>query len=137
MLLRELASFSGTYVAVRPTSATLALLSTWAAANGVTLDPGLHTTVLYSRNPVNVEPNTDEYQAQPLGFEVFGDKVVMKLVCPALSRRHEQLMNAGGTHDFESYTPHISITGDCDYSKWSPITFGLLLGGEYSEPLSQ
>lgn len=134
MLLKELSS-SGTYVAVRPTSATLALLAGWATANNVTLDPELHATLLYSRKSIKVQPNSDEYQARVIRFNVFGDKVVVELHCPALAHRHQELLNAGGTHDFSTYDPHISLTDKCSYSAWKPIDFGLLLGGEYSEEL--
>ena len=136
MKLHELKSVGGTYVAVVPTAATQALLQAWAAENSVTLDDELHTTVLYSRVPLAVQPCTDEFQAKFTGFKTLGDKIVALLDCQALIARHEQFIAQGGTHDFKSYIPHISLfDANLGHESLAPIGFGMILGMEYSEPL--
>lgn len=108
MLLREIIA-TGTYAAVVPTESTLALLRAWADSNCIELDSDLHVTTLYSRKIVNVVPCPDEFVAAGVGFDKFGDSLVLKLSCPALVARHEQLIGQGGTHDYESFAPHLTI----------------------------
>jgi hypothetical protein len=127
-------SMVGTYVAVVPTSATYAMFARWAEENRIELDDELHVTLLYSRVPIKVYPCTDEYQATFDTLAEQGGKLVAKLNCNALVHRHEQLMNAGGTHDYPSFMLHMTIC-DAGVKHPAPITFGLKFYGEYSEPL--
>lgn len=139
MLLRELKTTgpTGTYVAVLPTESTLALLQAWAAENKFELADDLHVTVLYSRTVMNVVPCQDEFVATGVNLEVLGGCLVLKLECPALMKRHEQLIAQGGTHDFPSYIPHMTLQKETSVNpKDVPMPmFGLILGHEYSEPL--
>lgn len=138
MKLQELKPF-GVYVAVKPTVATAQLLNAWAVEAGIQLDEDLHVTLLYSRKMIQVFPNVDEYQATPVSLMSLGDAaVVLKLESTSLVRRHNQLVQQGGTHDFPDYTPHITLKAkDCSLEGLPPISFGLLFCDEYSEPLSE
>lgn len=141
MLLSELkvaAQVSkGTYVAALPSESTKALLRAWADENRFELANDLHVTILYSRTPINVVPHTEEFVATGDRLEVLGGCLVLKLNCPGLLNRHEALISQGGTHDFDSYIPHITLQKD---TKLKPEDvpmpmFGLIFGNEYSEEL--
>ena len=141
MLLKEIMA-TGTYVAVLPTDSTLALLRAWADEQRIELDDHLHVTLLYSRKPVHVVPCTDEFVATGVSFDMFGDALVLKLNCPALDARHQELMDQGGTHDFPTFNPHITIQAKSKEHLRSdrkikdiPLPPGLILNREYSEPL--
>jgi hypothetical protein len=138
MLLREIIA-TGTYAAVIPTESTLALLRAWADSNCIELDSDLHVTTLYSRKIVNVVPCPDEFVASGVGFDKFGDSLVLKLSCPALVARHEQLIGQGGTHDYESFAPHLTIQAKSALNPDGvpPIEFGLIFHREYTEPLDE
>ena len=137
MLLKEIVG-TGTYVAVLPTDSTFALLRAWADEHSVELDDDLHVTLLYSRKPVHVVPCLDEFVATGDCFDIFGDALVLKLNCPTLKARHEQLIAQGGTHDYPMYNPHLTIQAKfCSGQKIEdlPLPPGLIFGREYSEPL--
>lgn len=138
MLLREIKA-TGTYAAVIPTESTLALLRAWADSNCIELDPNLHVTTLYSRKIVNVVPCEDEFVATGVGFDKFGDSLVLKLSCPALIARHEQLIGQGGTHDYESFVPHLTLQAKSSLKPEDvpAIDFGLIFHREYTEPLDE
>lgn len=140
MKLQELYQ-TGTYVAVRPTSSTLKLLQDWADQNLLQLDPDLHVTVLYSRKIISVYLSPDEFFGAPLSLSALGDcDIVLKLESKSLSKRHDELIAQGGTHDYPTYTPHITLKAKAEGSSMkdlSPIQFGLMFSNEYSEPLTE
>jgi len=146
MKLYELKEIRGTYVALRPTPATLALVLAWARENNVSLVSDPHVTVLYSRAPLQVSANPAEHLTTTLRFEAFNPSagnqetaIVVELVAPTISARHDALIRAGGTHDFPEYRPHMTLFyGDApDLSQLSPMNFGLTFAFEYSEALSE
>ena len=136
MLLRELKS-TGTYVAVLPTESTLALLQAWAQEHRFELADDLHVTLLYSRKVVNVVPCPDEFVATGTHLEVLGGDLVLVLDSPALIARHELFMAQGGTHDWPTYTCHMTLQKKTELKPEDVTmpTFGLIFGREYSEPL--
>ncbi len=137
MRLNEIVKGSGTYVAAIPTPGTLALLEEWSREHGIPLDPDLHVTLLYTRRIVNVVPSTSEFVATGIGFDLFGDALVLKLESQQLSARHDQFMAMGGTHDYERYNPHLTLQAKTKMrvTDVPPINFGLIFHQEYSEPL--
>lgn len=140
MLLHELKTpqVQGTYVAVRPTDSTLALIRAWADQHRIVLDDDLHVTVLYSRKPVNVAPCSDEFVATGIGFDTFGDALVLKLNSDALHARHAQFIAQGGTHDYPSYSPHMTLQAKSNLkpADMPEVPFGFIFGNEYTEPLN-
>lgn len=145
MLLEDLMS-QGTYVAVLPVLSTRALLDEWIddmlIPNRVP-PQDLHVTLLYSRQPVRITPTTNEFHADPVGFDIFqmdGKKVlVLLLESPGMSRRHQQFMALGATHDYSDYTPHVTLSYDIgenfDMSALELPHFHMIFGDEYSEEL--
>lgn len=137
MLLKELRGGNGTYVAVLPNLATRMLLQEWALGQGLPIVNDLHVTVLYSRNPIIVTPRVFDYQAIATGFEIFDDGcLVLKLQSEALTNRHNDLIRAGGTHDYPRFNPHVTLVkGKCEISDLKLPNFALTFGDEYTEEL--
>lgn len=137
MQLHELKA-TGTYVCVAPTDATLALLQEWALKNKISLDNDLHVTLLYSRKIVNPVRSIAQYLAEPAGIVKLGEAIVVKLKCPSLVARHEELIAVGGTHDFPSFIPHMTLIAKPEgivVSDVPEINFGLVFMNERIEPL--
>ena len=79
----------------------------------------MHITVVYSREPVAWEkaweaPEGYTIKSGKRSIEVFGGEnsptVVMKMEDKYLSDRHNRLRDAGCSHDWPEYHPHVSIT---------------------------
>ena len=116
------------------------------------IDPNkLHMTVMYDKsNPeTEYEPSTNTYSASIKSIGRLGDgdyaAIVMHMECPEIVKRHEELKNAGFTHSFPDFTPHISLKygfTDSDYNIISKSIEDLKsignirLGEEYSELIS-
>jgi hypothetical protein len=140
MLLHELAQSDGTYVAVTLIGASNTLLQEWAVENGLAPDDEYHTTILYSRKFVPVQPEVDKLHfARPVGFEIFdGGCLVLKLECQTLVDRNEKLMSMGGTSDYDEYKPHITIAKNVSSMQNLPLpNFSIVLGHEYTEPIDE
>tara|TARA_R110000868_G_scaffold97805_2_gene269065 strand:- start:341 stop:814 length:474 start_codon:yes stop_codon:yes gene_type:complete len=111
----------GVYVSADFDAGTKRSLYAWAKLNAipsVIASDKFHCTVLYSRKDV---PNVTEIvqhvapatiKIKPLNFNKFDeDKVlVLELESSALSSLHKSLIANGGTHDYESYTPHVTLS---------------------------
>ena len=136
MLLSELMA-TGTYVAVVPTPATLALLQAWADAQHIELDRDLHVTLLCSRAVVNVVPKPHEFVATGISLDRFGDALVLKLKSDAIETRHGELIAMGGTHDYPDFIPHLTLQCQSNLSRSDVEVpdFGMVFGSEYVEPL--
>lgn len=129
---------AGTYVAVVPTPATLDLLRSWADQARVTLDEGLHVTLLYSHVAVRATPDPREHQVTTLGLAMLGEHLVLDLESASLSARHQHLLDLGGVHGHPTYRPHLTlVTGPPAglIERLQPPPFRLGLWGEYIEPL--
>ena len=139
---------SGTYSAVRPDQQSLKHLKEWMDAVGIP-NPvalhALHATTLYSQKPVITEAQKDRtFYAQPDGFRIMRhrndqtDALALVLDSPALQARHQEFINAGGVHDYDSFIPHVSLTydiGDFDWRSLELPKFGLIFANEYVRPL--
>jgi phage-related protein (TIGR01555 family) len=125
----------------------------WAKAQGfkTTLDASdMHVTVLYSRTPVdpikmgNTWSGNDKGEITvtpggPRAVEKLGDSaVVLLFACDDLSWRHRSMVEAGASHDYDEYQPHVTLTydaGDVDLEAIKPFTGALRFGPELFEPL--
>lgn len=127
----------GTYVAVRITEDSLLKLQTWASLNGIELDPDIHITVLYSRTEVLPDEQSEPVIVHPIELTKFGDYLVLLVSADELYWRHKALIAKGGTHDFEDYTPHITIQANSNLNPedLSPIGFSMEFDNEYFEDL--
>jgi len=118
-------------------------LLSWAEDQGFgeTLDADdLHVTQLYSQSPVEwgtFDPQTDELvirggerEVHPLGDE---GAIVLRFNAGPLQKRHKEFLEGGGSHGYDSYKPHVTITyepGDLDISQVEPYTGDLVFGPE-------
>lgn len=129
-------------------------LVAWAKAQGfeTTLpESDMHVTVLYSRAPVDPmkmgEPIFTEADGGltiraggPRALEKFGaGAVVLQFASWALQSRHDDMVRAGGSHDYDEYLPHVTITyrapDGLDLTKVKPFAGELRFGPELFEPL--
>lgn len=106
----------------------------------------MHVTIAYSRTPLDwsrVEPiwNWDwtEELVVPEGgmrlMELFGKTdpkrfLVLQFSNAQLSWRHQDVLNAGGSWDFPSYEPHVSVTTDVAQSWGEPVGYEGRVGWE-------
>jgi hypothetical protein len=114
----------GTYVEARYTAITRALLSQYSHEQGIPLpieSEQLHTTILYSRAPLpNIHGIIEEnpgWKLTPKEFRIFEANIepgegalVLLLEAPKLIEMHANLRAAGGTHDYDDYVPHVTLT---------------------------
>jgi phage-related protein (TIGR01555 family) len=130
-------------------------LIAWAKANGFesTLPADdMHVTVLYSRQPVDPmkmgrdwrEDEKGQITVRPGGprsIERLGENaVVLRFACPDLDWRHRDMIEAGGSHDYDEYQPHVtlsySVPADVDVEAIQPFQGALVFGPELFEPLN-
>lgn len=125
----------------------------WAKAQGFksTLEASdMHVTVLYSRTPVdpikmgttwagNEKGEITITPGGPRAIEKLGDTaVVLLFASDDLSWRNRSMVEAGASHDFAEYQPHVTLTyeaGDVDLDAIKPFTGALRFGPELFEPL--
>lgn len=97
----------------------------WAKDNGFasTLPAAdMHVTILYSRTPVDpmkmgrswAEDEKGHITVRPGGpraIERLGENaIVLRFVDPNLEYRHREMVEAGGSHDWPEYQPHVTIS---------------------------
>lgn len=123
-----------------------AQLREWAKAQGfpTMLDQqDFHVTVCFSRAKLDwstIPPDVPEVIA--IGgerkIEKFGKAVVLTFESVELQERHEAFMEAGASHAFDEYRPHVTITyagEDFDISGIEPYDEELVFGLEEFAPV--
>jgi len=129
-------------------------LIAWAKSQGFTSTlpaDDMHVTVLYSRAPVDPmkmgrdwnEDEKGQIAVRPGGprtLEKFdGGAVVFRFAAPSLEWRHREMVEAGGSHDFPDYAPHVTLTYDApeavDVAALKPFNGKLVFGPEIFEAL--
>lgn len=129
-------------------------LIAWAKAQGFksTLLAGdMHVTVLYSRQAVDPMKLGESWSGDekgnltikpggPRAVEKLGDSAAVLLFASSdLSWRHQSMVEAGGSHDFDEYQPHVTISYEIpegiDLDAIKPFTGELRFGPEMFEPL--
>lgn len=120
----------------------------WYRDQGCTLmvaPEDMHVTVLYSKKPVDwdtmgdssdrLSVNGDARSVGPLGDE---GAVVMHIESDALSARHDELVSKGGSHDYDSYNPHITLSYKGEgYETANPFPGRIVLGPEKFEEIEK
>jgi phage-related protein (TIGR01555 family) len=126
----------------------------WAKAQGfettVSADE-MHVTVLYSRQPVDPMKLGETWSSEkdggmivkaggPRAVERLGeDAVVLLFASSDLVWRHRSMVEAGASHDFPEYQPHVTISfsvpDDFDLDAVKAYTGELRFGPELFEPL--
>jgi 2'-5' RNA ligase len=109
---------SGTYASMQPNQSSRKKLHDWLEKQEV---PNLvapeeyHVTIAYSRKPVpqiaKIEPNLP-IKVKPIGWEVFGDLLVLKVSDKDLSKIFDKTREMGATFDYPEFIPHISVAKD-------------------------
>lgn len=129
-------------------------LIAWAKENGFasTLEASdLHVTVLYSRAAVDPmkmgrdwrEDEKGQLIVRPGGprvIERLGENaVVLRFASPDLEWRHRDMVEAGGSHDYPEYAPHVTISyavpDGVDLDALKPFNGELRFGPEIFEAL--
>lgn len=129
-------------------------LIAWAKSQGLeTTLPAdeMHVTVLYSRQPVDPMKMGEGWSGDekgririkpggPRAVERLGpDAVVLLFASWDIESRHRSMIEAGGSHDFESYQPHVtlsySVPEDLDLDAIKPFAGELVFGPEEFSPL--
>ncbi|MDF0543345.1 DUF1073 domain-containing protein [Sphingobium sp. H39-3-25] len=102
-------------------------LIAWAKGNGFTSTlpaSDMHVTVLYSKTAVDPmkmgrdwrENDRGEITVRPGGprvIERLGENaVVLRFASPDLEYRHNDMVEAGGSHDWPEYAPHVTLSYD-------------------------
>jgi uncharacterized protein len=126
----------------------------WAKSQGfeTTVPAGqMHVTVCYSRTPVDWmamgqawgEDQDGKLRVAPGGarmLDVYGNlkqAIVLLFNSSDLCWRHEQIEQAGASHDYDNYQPHVTITYDAptgfDLAAVEPYRGELIFGPEIFE----
>lgn len=115
---------TGVYVSAIFTPETVHNLTQWSVDNLIEkpLDPSkYHSTILYSRKTVPsaqdiVNSMSTEFEFSASNFSLFDGStpelkcLVVELNAPELKQLHQKLKDAGGTHDFPEYNPHVTLS---------------------------
>ena len=121
----------------------------WKAGFKSCLEPqSLHVTVCFSRAPVDwgqLKPSHLTYQVEGGVRKVkeLGTAIVMTFESPFLKARHAEMKSGGASFDFDSYTPHLTITYNKEgldllkLSEIEPYRRVLGFGEEVFEPIDE
>lgn len=122
--LFESSNITGTYSALLLSEDSREALYSFCAKLGISnLVPAedYHCTLIYSRNPCHEVVNEDfnlPCGGIPIGYKILGVEkkvLVIELMCPNAANLHEKFVSEyGATHDYETYIPHITISGEYD-----------------------
>ncbi|AIT81607.1 hypothetical protein JI59_18480 [Novosphingobium pentaromativorans US6-1] len=129
-------------------------LIAWAKANGfksTLAADDMHVTVLFSRTPVDPMKMGDSWTGDdegririkpggPRAIERLGESAVVLLFSSwEIESRHRSMVEAGGSHDFDTYQPHITLSyevpAEFDLEAVKPFSGALEFGPEIFEPL--
>lgn len=143
----------GTYVCGIIADHTAANLDAWCIKHSIPSPvTDFHTSVLFSRRAINVksilaELSPSEIDLKIVGFDIFQSRddvggenaLVLVIDAPQLTELHEKFIAAGGTHDFDDFTPHISLSysipADFDVHKLTVPDFEVKIKHFRVEPL--
>lgn len=127
-------------------------LQKWATAQGLgELQPDLHVTIAYSRRPLDwMKVESEDWNQEKDGtiaippggvriVEPLGNRTAVLLFTSSrLTWRHQQILHAGASWDFDDYQPHISLTGErVDLSQVEPYRGIIRLGAERFEEVDE
>lgn len=122
----------------------------WAKAQGfehALPKDELHVTLAFSKTPFDtskLQPQKNVIEVPPddadRSVEALGDKgaVALRFQHPHLEQRHQEIRNAGASHDFPTYKPHMTVTwnsGNLDPKTVTPYTGAIHLGPEVFAPI--
>ena len=115
---------------------------------GVYKPESLHSTIIYSKTPIDWMKFGEPWDAQieiqeggPRLHEMFGDMndvLVLAFASREMEWRNRRARDLGAQFDFDEYQPHISISieaGDVDLKTLKPWTGKIVLGPEIYEEI--
>lgn len=123
----------GSYASCDYDLETIDHLVEWCLQNGIpspVKPSSFHTTLLYSRTIVQPQDIVDleialdvahalrhPIEMKACGFRLFDSmngpdrrSLVIELDAPQLVDIHNQLIKSGGTHDYDDYVPHVTVS---------------------------
>lgn len=125
----------------------------WAKRQGFTSTLAaseLHVTIAFSRAPVDWMVVGEAWSGKdgkatinaggPRVMERFGKAVVLLFASEELTWRHEAMIRAGASWDYDEYQPHVTISyeaDDLDIAKIEPFRGAIELGPEIFEDLDE
>ena len=127
-------------------------LQKWATAQGLgELQPDLHVTIAYSRQPLDwMKIEGDDWNQSDDGtvtikpggvriVEPLGNRTAVLLFnSSTLAWRHEQIGRAGASWDYPDYQPHVSLTGEAvSLDGVEPYQGAIVLGPERFEEVAE
>lgn len=142
-----LESAVGTYVAANFSEDSVKALTKLQEEIGVPnpVSPeDFHTTIVYSRIPIEWETMDHDVPAKVVGYRVFetGEDhtkcLVLEIDCPSLTERFEESMEKGASFDFPSYIPHITLSydiGDFSIDDLDPPKLEIIVTSEFKDEL--
>lgn len=113
----------GTIAMLKLTKASRNKLYQWCKKKKIPcIDPEeLHCTVLYSKNPV---PYLEEFNKKKIKISAkvakwakLGTALTLKIENNKIDNLHNLMINAGGTHEYPEFIPHVTISYNWDISK--------------------
>jgi hypothetical protein len=137
---------------VRRDVVNAAEIRAWADAQNISeLRDDLHVTIIYSRTPMDWikagnESGWGEKDGRltiapggPRVIEPLGDMTAVLLFASwELGYRHNSIIEAGATHGYDSYVPHISLTkAAIDLESVEPYRGKIVLGPEIFEEVAE
>jgi hypothetical protein len=138
---------NGTYCAATYNDATSRSLEAWLLSNlipnPVKADK-IHSTIIYSRALITETAWLSNFNYQcifwPMSIDLIEGNILRLLInAPELHEIHYGLLSVGGTHPFDEFVPHITLSydvGDFDCSNLKVPEIPLLVGKIYTEPLN-
>lgn len=101
----------------------------------------IHSTICYSRVNVPYAVSTGSFEVATKGYlEIWdtqdGRTLVLVLDSEYLKFRHQYARALGATHDFDDYTPHITLSYNVGPAHFEgEVQVPVVLDREYKEPL--
>lgn len=104
----------------------------------------LHATILYDvRNPDIFPTKSDKvYKAKLIGVKTLGEPgskwyaAALVLDCPAIQRRHQQLLDEGFEHSYDDLLLHVSICYGKSTDVVIPYLEQLMADGKFPEMIT-
>lgn len=135
----------GILIGVHYSGRTDTLLKEYIHSRGYPPTHQMHSTLIYSRDPLHgfvAQGLIFDQRVNPIKFSVLNNALVIEVKSPWMSNRHNEIRRKyDAPHDFDRYIPHITIAYDFDgdirqfnISDLSNIDF--TIADEYSEPLN-
>lgn len=102
----------------------------------------MHVTVLYSRNKLDAIELDESLVHEATGNEILTwkcqdgtDAVVLKMDSDSLSKRHDEWIKRGGTHDYPDYSAHVTLSYNDKIKPIKGLMIPLEVSNEYHEEL--